>query len=233
MARPFAITTTSSGPPATRVPASGLLRLAQSGLVDLNPNKGATIATCGPREAREIFEARIVVESAIIKDLTASATENDLARLRSFLEDERQAYAAGRMRDARYLSRGFHLLLADVVGNRVLANFLRELINKQPLLSWTKTGARSCFCGNQAHSDIFAAIARRDAALAVELDAEHLRELERQLVADRGDVSTFALLTAGDPDGLATDAQPESPQGRATRNTHWGATRATALEGSE
>ena len=211
----------------------GLLRLAQSGLVDLNPNKGASIATCGPREAREIFEARIVVESAIIKDLTGRATQNDLARVRSFLEDERQAYAAGRMRDARYLSRGFHLLLADVVGNRVLANFLGELINKQPLLSWTKTGARPCFCGNQAHSDIVGAIARYNADLAVELNAEHLRELERQLVADRGDVFSFDLSAASGPDGLATDAQSESPQGAASRNAHGAATRATAREHSE
>lgn len=165
---------------------NGLLRLAQSGLVELNPNKGATIATCGPREAREIFDARVVIESSLITALSEKATGDDVARLEAFVEDERQAYAAGRMQDARYLSRGFHLLIADLAGNRVLANFLRELINKQPLLSWSGKNSHSCFCGNQAHSAIVAAIAAGDAPKAGELNAEHLRELERRLIADRG-----------------------------------------------
>src|SRR5579885_764654 len=182
---------------------NGLLRLAQSGLVELNPNKGATIATCGPREAREIFDARVVIESSLIATLSEKATENDIARLDAFVEDERQAYAAGRMQDARYLSRGFHLLIADLAGNRVLASFLRELINKQPLLSWSGNRSKSCFCGNQAHSEIVRAIAAGDASAAAALNVEHLRELERQLIADRGKALGVEQPSSGEAKAIA------------------------------
>lgn len=162
---------------------NGLLRLAQSGLVELSPNKGATVAMCSPEEAREIFEARIVIEESIVRRLVERATDGDISRLSGFVEDERQAYAAGRMEDARHLSRKFHLLLAELAGNKVLKNFIHDLINKQPLLSWSRA-SRRCFCGNPAHADIVDAIACRDVEAATRLNVDHLRELERMMVAD-------------------------------------------------
>lgn len=188
---------------------NGLLRLAQSGLVELSPNKGATIATCGPREAREIFDARVVIESSLMTTLSKTASDDDIARLDAFVEDERQAYAAGRMQDARYLSRGFHLLIADLAGNRVLASFLRELINKQPLLSWSGNRTKSCFCGNQAHSEIVRAIAAGDASAAAALNVEHLRELERQLIADRGKALGVDQPSSGEAKAVAERPSPK------------------------
>ncbi len=180
---------------------NGLLRLAQSGLVELRANRGATIATSSPEEARQVFEARHVIENSLIRQLAGTATPASVAPLRSLVEDERQAYAANRFADARHLSRGFHLLLAELAGNRLLLGYLRDLIDKQPLLSWSSDRRAACFCGNAAHAKIAAAVERGDADAAVELNAEHLRELERMLSADRN----------GPPVDEARGDEPESP----------------------
>lgn len=164
---------------------NGLMRLAHAGLVELSPNKGASIAMCSPDEARQIFDARIVIETATVEKLAGTIGEAESAHLRSFVEDERNAYEEGRMEEARHLSRRFHLLLAEMAGNDVLTGVIRDLINRQPLLSWSRPDTEPRFCGNHAHSEIVEAIASGDGARAARLNTEHLRALERELVADR------------------------------------------------
>jgi DNA-binding GntR family transcriptional regulator len=167
---------------------NGLLRLAQAGLVELSPNKGASIAQCSPEEARHIFEARIAIETSTARVLAKHMTESERAQLEAFVEEERRAYDAGRMEDARHLSRRFHLLLAELAGNPVLAGFVRDLINRQPLLSWGRRDHKPRFCGNDAHKAIVAALAAGDGEKAARLNAEHLSELETELGADRDTV---------------------------------------------
>ncbi|MDE3176757.1 MAG: GntR family transcriptional regulator [Pseudomonadota bacterium] len=177
---------------------NGLLRLAQSGLVELSPNRGATIATCSPKEARDVFEARRVVETAVIRRLVQMATPELIARLLSLVEDERQAYGARRIAQARQLSREFHLLLAELADNAALTGFLKDLIEKQPLLSWSDERGRACFCGNAAHAGIVAAIACADADAAVERNARHLDELEHMLIVEReAGAAAFAAAPKG------------------------------------
>ena len=163
---------------------NALLRLADLGLVTLNRHRGATVAACTRSDAHATFEARHVVETAILRKLAASANDDTLERLLNFVDDERQAYAANRIIDARRLSREFHLLLAELAGNRELAAFLKTLIDKQPLLSWSSEAAQGCFCGNAAHAEIVAAIGRREAEVAVAVNDAHLEELERRLAAE-------------------------------------------------
>jgi DNA-binding GntR family transcriptional regulator len=164
---------------------NGLLRLAQAGLVELSPNKGASIAQCSPEEAKHVFEARIAIETSTARVLAKRMTESERAQLEAFVEEERRAYDAGRMEDARHLSRRFHLLLAELAGNPVLAGFVRDLINRQPLLSWGRRDHKPRFCGNDAHKAIVAALAAGDGEKAARLNAEHLRELETELGAER------------------------------------------------
>lgn len=164
---------------------NGLLRLAQSGLVELSPNKGATIAMCSPEEARQIFEARLVIETATIRMLAAKVTDEDRRQLRALVAEENEAYHQHRMEDARHLARRFHLLLTELAGNDVLTGFLRDLINRQPLLSWTRREQKQRFCGTEAHVAIVEAVAAGNGEAAARLNAEHLRELEHELDEDR------------------------------------------------
>jgi DNA-binding GntR family transcriptional regulator len=118
--------------------------------------------------------------------LAAKVTDEDKRRMRAFVAEEREAYDAGRMEDARHLARRFHLLLTELAGNDVLTGFLRDLINRQPLLSWTRKEQKPRFCGTGAHAAIVEAVAAGKGEEAARLNAEHLRELEQELDEDRG-----------------------------------------------
>ncbi len=182
---------------------NGLLTLAHAGLVELSPNKGATIAMCSPEEARQIFEARIVIEASVLDILARALDDAGRARLAALIDEEHAAYEAGRMEEARHLSRRFHLLVAELSGNDVLTGFVRDLINRQPLLSWTREARKSRFCGNEAHQRIADALARGDGAEAARLNTEHLRELELELRTDRDS----ALKVVG-AEGVDEDPRP-------------------------
>jgi len=83
------------------------------------------------------------------------------------------------------LSGEFHLLLAEMAGNRQLQKFLRELITRESLiiLAYEKPGQPSC--SNHEHQLILEALARRDVAKAVRLMVQHLDNVEHRLDLDR------------------------------------------------
>ena len=79
------------------------------------------------------------------------------------------------------LSGEFHLLLAEMAGNRTLQRFLRELITRESLviLAYEKPGKPSC--SNHEHQLILDALMRRDGAKAVKLMLQHLENVEDRL----------------------------------------------------
>src|SRR5207249_2729354 len=67
---------------------AALSRLGHSLLVELRPNRGAVIANPSPAETRDLFEARRVIESAILQRLADTINAKQLAELRAFVADE-------------------------------------------------------------------------------------------------------------------------------------------------
>ena len=58
-----------------------LIRLAQEQVVTLEPNKGATVAQPSIEDAREVFEARALVEAVLVGRFIERATPADLQAL--------------------------------------------------------------------------------------------------------------------------------------------------------
>lgn len=66
-----------------------LLRLSHDRIVDLQPNRGATIICPDVRMAREILGVRRLIEAEVIREATLKATSESLDSLRRCVEDER------------------------------------------------------------------------------------------------------------------------------------------------
>ena len=73
---------------------AALARLGHSLLVELRPNRGAVIANPTPSETRDVFEARRVIESAVVQGLARSITAKQLAELRAFVAEEQRRTTA-------------------------------------------------------------------------------------------------------------------------------------------
>ena len=160
-------------------------RLAYAGVVTLEPNRGASVAKPTVQEARELFAARRVIEAAIAREAVARMTPRDETRLREHIASETKAEMRRERADMIRLSGEFHLLLAEIAGNATLLKFLTELVTRESLaIAAYETPGRPS-CSNHEHSDILAALSRKDADAAVALMVAHLDAIESRLDLDR------------------------------------------------
>jgi DNA-binding GntR family transcriptional regulator len=114
---------------------AALARLAHDKIVVLLPNRGAFVATPDIKETHDVFEARRMVEGAILEKLVRLPDlEARLAPLREMVEQERQAYAGKDRATWIRLSNFFHVHLAQIADNSVLTDLMRELTSRTSLI---------------------------------------------------------------------------------------------------
>jgi DNA-binding GntR family transcriptional regulator len=160
---------------------AALAKLGHSLLVELRPNRGAVIANPTAAETRDLFEARRVIESAVVQRLARALNAKQLAELRAFAAEEQKAYDRGDRKTGQRLSIRFHKLLSELAGNAELDRFMEHLICRTPLLTLAHKGQQLAYCGVGEHREVIDALARRDPALAVKRMSAHLTNLEGQL----------------------------------------------------
>ncbi|OOG44234.1 GntR family transcriptional regulator [Polaromonas sp. A23] len=164
-----------------------LVRLANEQVVTLTPNRGATIAQPSEQEAREVFEARRLIEPRLVELFIARASKADILCLKQCIADEDAARLAGDMRRAIRLSGDFHLHIAERAGHQTLGRILRELTSRTSLILMTYSPAHArereeaTACGCREHRALLDAITLRDAPEAARRMHEHLTRLESQL----------------------------------------------------
>ena len=160
---------------------AALARLGHSLLVELRPNRGAVIANPTAAETRDLFEARRVIEAAVVQRLARALSAKQVTELRAFVADEQRAYERGDGKTGQRLSIRFHKLLSELAGNGELDRFMEQLICRTPLLTLAYKGPQLAYCGADEHREVVEALARRDPTLAVKRMCAHLSNLEGQL----------------------------------------------------
>jgi DNA-binding GntR family transcriptional regulator len=165
-----------------------LARLAHEGVVDMVPNRGAFIASPTPEQTREVFEARRLLEPALVRRLTARRDAAAIATLRAVVAEEHEARARGDRPTIVRLSGWFHIELARLAGNRPLAGTMRELATLTVLAIFLYDAPHATACRDDEHEQLLHAIERRRADRAAELMLHHLDHIEGSLhLAPRAD----------------------------------------------
>lgn len=158
-----------------------LLLLANQGIVDLHSNRGAFIAGPDAQEARDVFSAREILESAIVRSVARCAKPEDIDALERHIGLEREARERHDRREAIRLSGEFHIKVAQASENAVLARMLRELVTRSSLIIGLY-GTRGVFsCPEHEHADMVAAIRERDPDKAESLMRRHLSHIQSDL----------------------------------------------------
>jgi DNA-binding GntR family transcriptional regulator len=158
-----------------------LNQLSRDHLVTLEPARGAFVATPSVEEARQVFEVRKMVEGALVKQLCAVVTDQQVATLREHLRHEGAAVARTDVTGRTRLLADFHVVLARLMGNEVLAQLLADLLSRCSLIALMYQSAHSAEHSAEEHVAIVDAIERRDARAAVKLMEAHLSHVERNL----------------------------------------------------
>lgn len=161
-----------------------LNQLSRDRLVTLEPARGAFVAMPSVEEARQVFEVRRMVEGAMVRQLAARITDAQIAQLRQHLKDERAAVSRIDVPGRTRLLADFHVVLARLLGNDVLADLLADLLKRSSLISLMYQSSHSAEHSQQEHVEIVDALERRDARAAVRLMEQHLASVERNLRLD-------------------------------------------------
>lgn len=162
-----------------------LARLAHEQIVELYPQRGAYVAKPSIEQALDVFEARRLIEPAVIRRLIDTLTPDKLARLRAHQELEVDARRREDKRAVIRLSGEFHSLAAELAGNSALARSMRELSVLTCLMIALYDAPTATSCRADEHSQIVDAIARRDAPRAEKLMLEHLEHIESGMKLDQ------------------------------------------------
>lgn len=158
-----------------------LNQLSRDHLVTLEPARGAFVATPSIEEARQVFEVRKMVEAAMVKQLCAVITDAQVAQLRAHLQQEAAAVARTDVTGRTRLLADFHVVLALMLGNRVLADLLADLLRRCSLIALMYQSSHSAEHSADEHVAIVEALAARDARAATKLMDSHLGNVERNL----------------------------------------------------
>jgi len=155
--------------------------LAERGVVALQANRGAYVASSDAGAAREVFEARRAIERSIVLSAAAHIEKAALAEPRANVRAGGAAEARGERSESIRLSGAFHLRLAEGSGNSVMARFLEELVAQTSLIIGLY-GLRSVrSCSEADHEALIEALAGRDGPRAAELMDRHLEHIESLL----------------------------------------------------
>ena len=160
-----------------------LARLNVEGLVDLQPNKGAAIAQPSLAEAHDIFEARMCLERQVLARLAEKITDQEIQLLEQHVALESKASNQDAPASIR-LAGEFHILLAELSGNKVLARYVDEVVSRCSLILALYSRPHSADCSVNEHHEIIDALRTRDAARAIKAMDHHLQAVtERALLS--------------------------------------------------
>jgi DNA-binding GntR family transcriptional regulator len=162
-----------------------LFQLAQNRLVKLEPARGAFVAAPTVEEARQVFQVRRMLEGEMTREFVRNVTP---AKIRALKDHIAQEQAAGAKHDAagqNELLGDFHVRMAELSGNEVLAQILRDLVSRSSLISLMYQREGAAQHSQDEHVEIVKALAARDEKRALRLMEEHLLHVEASLAFDR------------------------------------------------
>lgn len=159
------------------VARAALLTLSHQRLVELRRNRGAYVAQPSSKEAREVFEARTLLEPRTARSAAERMTDEAAARLQRHIDEEHAELRDGRLGRAVHLSGLFHIEIARIADQKTIEDFIAQLVARSSLVIALYWQRRSALCESHAHRALLHALTERDGDRAEELMKNHLVDL--------------------------------------------------------
>ena len=162
-----------------------LFQLAQNRLVRLEPARGAFVAAPSADEARQVFAVRRMLELELTRAFVRAATPADIDALRAHVAAEQAAVAGGDVAGRTELLGDFHVRMAELLGNPVLAEVLRDLLARCAIATLMYQSSHAAHDSAAEHAALVDCFAQGNVTQAVKLMREHLDHVEAGLKLDQ------------------------------------------------
>jgi DNA-binding GntR family transcriptional regulator len=170
-----------------------LAKLQAEGLVDARPKRTATVAQPTLAEAREVFEVRRALEIEIVRLVIRRWKPAFGAELEGMLREEEAAHRRGEPKVAGRLAGEFHIRLAQLTGNRLIARYMEELVTRCSLILAVFGQPHGADAGHDEHGELVAALRAGDADAAIAIMDHHMGVVEKRALAEETPAESAAL----------------------------------------
>lgn len=161
-----------------------MVDLAARGIVVVSPRRGWFLADVDIVKARELYDAREVIETGLLRRLARqgqSLNRGPLERLRAHLALQKEAIEGTDINRRSYLLGNFHVCLAECLGNSILAEKLRDLTVLTTLFTMRHQTPGDARISYQEHVAIVDALANNDLVEAEHCMCQHLGTWETKV----------------------------------------------------
>ena len=172
-----------------------LFLLSQKRLVTLEPARGAFVASPSVAEARQVFAVRRMLELELTRAFVRAATPEHIQTLREHVVREQAAVAREDVVDRTELLGDFHVRMAELLDNDVLAQVLRDLLARCAIATLMYQSTTAAHDSSTEHAALVECFAAGDVTQAVRLMRAHLDHVEAGLNLEQP-VPTFDITKA-------------------------------------
>ena len=162
-----------------------LFQLSQNRLITLEPARGAFVAAPTATEARQVFAVRRMLEVELTRAFVAAATPAHIDALRDHVAREQAAVQRQDVEGRTELLGDFHVRMAELLGNEVLAQVLRELLARCAVATLMYQSSHAAHDSAAEHAELVECFAQGNVTQAVKLMREHLDHVEAGLKLDQ------------------------------------------------
>lgn len=156
---------------------NALVRLEVEGLVDLQPNRGASVAQPTIDEANDVFDMRRCLEQDVVRRLCLMDPKPIVKALNQHIKEEKKYLKSDNARSIR-LAGEFHILLAELTGSRILANYVNEIASRCSLIMARFAKSHSAECGVEEHQELVRLIKDGNTEAAIQAMEAHLDSVQ-------------------------------------------------------
>jgi DNA-binding GntR family transcriptional regulator len=169
----------------SRTPLRGALhRLAEEGLIEIVPNRGAVVIGIGREELVDIYKIRMRLEGLASREATEKISDADIERLKESVELAEFYIKRQDTEHLKELDSEFHDIIYRASGNRLLYKTLSELHGNIQFYRKRSIAVEGRLEKSiSEHREILAAIERRDADEADRLTSLHIEAALENLLA--------------------------------------------------
>lgn len=158
------------------------LRLAAEDLLELLPRRGAVVVPAPPREATDLLEMRLALESSAVRRLCRIADTTDtvealFTELTELISAQREGAAAGDEHRFAAADDAFHHRIVEAAGNAIAQRFYGSLRDRQRRMMASAVRSDTARAAQliDEHGRLAEAIQRRDLADFERLLLAHLQ----------------------------------------------------------
>lgn len=165
----------------------GFLRLQAEGWLRLYPKRGALVLEVGPHELEEVVEARVLVETHAVSQVSEHERERAalVERLRAIVAAQRAAHERGDLTDFSHADADFHSTIVEAGGNGLLADFFGSLRDRQRRMTarslWRRSDRTELVLAE--HDALIECIERGDPGGFEAALTHHIRKTHRELLS--------------------------------------------------